>query len=1801
MTHGWLRSICLLLAFSILNSGQFTTGLADEVEPPPPSHFGLAFTYAHRSPVSKPFLSWVEYSFTSGALDGGTLMRGIRATPDAYRNTYLANEWYGTYRIDAFSETVAAIEPSSWPVGAAYDARRGVFYIATLEGEGFLYKWDTATSNLTQIASLQNKDLDSLTYHFDNDSLYGVDHTGKLLRYSVQGELISEVEVFGNASVYVHGYRSEVVSVGASLAILIEPNYAASNELPKVSRIYKWTPGTATLELTFAKTWTSWPFNTAPGVELRTPTNGTSVISGQRVVFEAAASDYESGIDWVRFYANGAVLGQALQPPNVHGVYRLETSFPNAGEFSITVVARDLEGKTNTAGPITLQVGRDEPHGFQLELPFTYAHKGPGAPLIFFRNYTLTGGPLGGGRLFPGMLLDAEHSDELLYGTEDQGIYRVVPKQNLIELIPPPDSEFSWPTGVAVDDENGGLRVVSLGGAGDLYAFYEDPPRWNHLKSMENIDVDSLGFNSFTELLYALETKHSGTEGKVLAFDATGKLVRTIVIPDFPFNIGPGSARSELVSMGTDMILMVEPRFWGGGELQESRIYRITREGNVTLTYRKVFESPPPELKAPTVHFVRPENGSSVRPGTTLVLEAGAADIDGTIQRVDFYNHGNFIARGIQQSGTQANTWLAEWPATAKGVLDLRARAVDNHGLVTYSKHSEVRVEDPNIFPSVMVLTPTNLSRFPLGEPIRFVAQASDRDGRVVGVRFLAGGKVLGVAEYLPTGSTNLFGFTWTNAPVGNSVITAEATDDRGGRGTANVTVIVPQPHPAPQVAIVQPGAGARFVVGQKIEIVASVQLWRLGISKVEIFANGQSIGIASRSTRVGIPEAAYYELNWFPTTPGEYKLRARASDSRGTTGNSPEITILVAPTRNVVPGVSITSPQNGARFNEDATVVLKATATDRDGTVSKIEFYRGDSLIGEAILTGTNQSVTGQLSVKVVTPATWTVTARATDNQGGVGISRAIIFTVAESGDPSLNFSLNFLGSGRGQFLDQSFITRSYTEEGAVGGSRLLPGIRLVDLHGSQYGTVDHSVYQVRGSNVVTIVPAGAGIPEMSWPRGVAADTKRNRLVLVTLGGEGHLYAFAPDTGLWSLISSMKNVDVDSIVYNPVDDLLYALKVTSAGMPGRILKINAEGQVTGEIVLPAISKGIGLNGLSSELVIVENHLVVLLESDLPGEVLPPGAVSMMIAVDLRNGISTVLLNKTWEDPVPSITMLSPAPNTEFSIGELVRLSAVVLDLGPMRGVDFLANGVRISPASRGASNVWSGTWIPNLAGEYQIVTRVVEGAGRTNLSSPVRIVVHPRNQLPIVRILEPTNHASFAGGRAIPVVIHASDTNGVVMKVEVFANDQKIGDAQPVNVLDQGPGGVSLPTTWRFTWENAPQGTHRLTAKARDNQAGSAISAPINITVTQPEPRFVARRSFVRETNGPVLVKLAVSAGGAFAYAVQDRPPRGWTVSRISHEGVFDSVNGLVKFGPFTDGADRALSYVATPAKGVVRGEFNGEASADGKNFVITGDRVIELFSPNHPADINADFKIELAELTGYAASWKSEKPWEVGGAPIPVTFVTRAGQIWRQGERYTFAPALGAPPACWVPAISNITRQAVFATAVGTRAISPRTGGATVTITLQVPEGTGAYAIEERLPEGWAATEISGGGEITGRTIRWGPFLSGESQVLSYTASTAGDLIGAFSGTFSTDGGAATIAGDQQIGGLQLGVSRHGSSLVLTLSEPAATRLIIEASATLPAAEWRPAGVIEAGGTTLSIETGHGSSQFYRLRSGE
>ena len=121
----------------------------------------------------------------------------------------------------------------------------------------------------------------------------------------------------------------------------------------------------------------------------------------------------------------------------------------------------------------------------------------------------------------------------------------------------------------------------------------------------------------------------------------------------------------------------------------------------------------------------------------------------------------------------------------------------------------------------------------------------------------------------------------------------------------------------------------------------------------------------------------------------GVYKCLLTVSD--GTYTSTDEVQIIVSESGNSNPSISISSPTNGTSFAQGTTIDISAAASDLDGSVDRVEFFAGSTKIGE------DASDPFTFSWTDAAVGTHQLTAKATDNGGGITTSQAVEITVNE------------------------------------------------------------------------------------------------------------------------------------------------------------------------------------------------------------------------------------------------------------------------------------------------------------------------------------------------------------------------------------------------------------------------------------------------------------------------------------------------------------------------------------------------------------------------------------------------------------------------------------------------------------------------------------------------------------------------------------------------------------------------------------------------------------------------------------
>lgn len=299
-----------------------------------------------------------------------------------------------------------------------------------------------------------------------------------------------------------------------------------------------------------------------------------------------------------------------------------------------------------------------------------------------------------------------------------------------------------------------------------------------------------------------------------------------------------------------------------------------------------------------------------------------------------------------------------------------------------------VAPERTNKAPIVSIITPANGTAFTAPATITLTADAVDADGEIVRVEFFEGTRKLGEDASAP------FGIVVTEAAAGSHTYIARAFDDEeASTDSGPVTIVVASLNQPPAVELTSPPDGALFTAPVNLTLKASATDPDSWVTKVEFFQGHE---------KVGEDPTAPYELSIGQLIPGTYRYHAVAHDSSSATGESPAVVVTVlAP--NTAPTVTLVSPADGSSYSEPASLLLEAVASDSDGAITRVDFYREGIYLGTDAVSPYNLALTG------LTTGSYNFLARATDDSGSSTDSAAIKIAILPAVNRGLPFAAGF------------------------------------------------------------------------------------------------------------------------------------------------------------------------------------------------------------------------------------------------------------------------------------------------------------------------------------------------------------------------------------------------------------------------------------------------------------------------------------------------------------------------------------------------------------------------------------------------------------------------------------------------------------------------------------------------------------------------------------------------------------------------------------------------------------------------
>ncbi len=435
-----------------------------------------------------------------------------------------------------------------------------------------------------------------------------------------------------------------------------------------------------------------------------------------------------------------------------------------------------------------------------------------------------------------------------------------------------------------------------------------------------------------------------------------------------------------------------------------------------------------PTSQPPLVTLDSTLDNNRYAPGSSVNLAATATDPDGTIAKVEFFAGTTLIG-----TDTQA-PYSFLWTSVPAGTYSVTARATDNTGVSANSNAARIRLDSA-------------------GSDVLY---AESFDANTAAGWVANGGTWTAAGQrYESTNTNGEFTSFYNGASFCNYTYSLDATaiwnNDIGAvfnyQNQSNYYILV--------INTNSKSAQLKKRVNGTLATLASATFTGGGTGTRHTLSIANSGGV----TTVQINGAVVFDK--VATTDfacGKIGLYSFYCPSR--------FDNIVVQSNNALPSVSLTGPASGATFAAPASVTLTATASDPDGTVARVDFYNGPTLLGTA-------SASPYTFVwNSVAAGSYVLTAKATDNAGAAITSSALPLTVTASLADAVGFVNPPLALKAGQ---------TYT----VNVSYAAAGPRIIDVY---LFTSDWKT--ITSKNVAVGAGAGTQAVSLTVPANAAAAT---------------------------------------------------------------------------------------------------------------------------------------------------------------------------------------------------------------------------------------------------------------------------------------------------------------------------------------------------------------------------------------------------------------------------------------------------------------------------------------------------------------------------------------------------------------------------------------------------------------------------------------------------------------------------------------------------------------------------------------
>lgn len=443
----------------------------------------------------------------------------------------------------------------------------------------------------------------------------------------------------------------------------------------------------------------------------------------------------------------------------------------------------------------------------------------------------------------------------------------------------------------------------------------------------------------------------------------------------------------------------------------------------------------------PTIALTTPANNATFTAPASISITADAADANGTIAKVAFYQNGNLLGEDT------SSPYAFDWTGAAAGIYSLTAIATDNQNATTTSSTITVTVNSSG--------APTTNTLIAAGSVWKYLDNGTDQ----------------GTAWIAPAFNDS----TWANGPA------------QLGYGDGDEATIVSF---GPNAANKYPTTYFRrtFVVSNP----AAVQQLIVSVLRDDgaiTYINGVEV------SRLSMPADPVNYLT-YATTANEYPFESTNIISptmlvagtnviacevhQGNAGSSDmsfdlQLLAIEAISGNQPPIVSLTAPATGLLVGAPANFTLTAAASDSDGSVTNVAFLANGTKLAD------DATAPYSFAWNNVPAGSYSLAAVATDNSGSSTTSAVVNVTVSANTAAPTVFA-KAPAPGNVTALTQITVTFSKDVQGVNAADLLINGNAATSVTGSGSNYV-FSFGQPQPGSVAITWAAAPGITDFFTP----------------------------------------------------------------------------------------------------------------------------------------------------------------------------------------------------------------------------------------------------------------------------------------------------------------------------------------------------------------------------------------------------------------------------------------------------------------------------------------------------------------------------------------------------------------------------------------------------------------------------------------------------------------------------------------------------------------------------------------------